>query len=115
MVIVQRLLETSMENNIKRKCAYIGCGKELPYNRLKFCNKDCKGLFQMKRVDKGEAQMHKWYDRQYTLEVKKKKLLELQRQNYINEVLLEQLPSTPDLRVQLVDENGRLMLGKTDE
>lgn len=108
---VQKLSETSMRDKIKRKCAYTGCGKDLPFDRLKFCNKECKGLSQMKHIDKGDKEIHEWYDKQYSLAVKKKKLLELQRQNYINELLLEQLPSTPDLktRLELIDEQGNIL------
>lgn len=97
---------------IIKKC--VQCSKEFRVSpsetKIKHCSKYCAGISRRKPVV-DERDMHESYDKQYSLAVKKRKLLELQRQNYLNELLLEQLPSTPDLtmRLQMIDENGRLL------
>ena len=104
METVQKLLETSM---LTKNC--LQCGREFTaipsHKHVKHCSKYCAGLSRRSPTVRDEK-MHESYDRQYSLAVKKKKLLALQRQNFIDELLLEQLPSTPDLKTQLelIDE-----------
>ena len=96
---------------LTKNCNY--CGKEFTaYQRDRmYCNKECAGMIRRKDSYIVNKDLHEKYDKAYGLAQKKAKLLKLQRQNYIDELLLEQLPSTPDLktRIQIVDTNGMIL------
>lgn len=95
------------------------CGREITVrgydkDRL-YCSKECIKIARHNK--KVNPELHTKYFKEYSLAVKKAKLLALQRQNYIDELLLEQLSTTPDLktRIQIVDTNGMILNERTEK